>query len=105
MGFSKTVHHRDPRNPSVFTKVTPYALFRTEGSVSIYLQDGKFYYENGKHINDPPQWAIEQAENLSDVVKKQVGWQGIPAKRGRPPKEKVDGDNQSDSTVDSEGRQ
>lgn len=108
MGFSKTVHHRNSKNPSAFLKVTPYVLIRERDSLSYYLQDGRFYYEDGTHVNQPPEWAIKAADDLSDKVKKQVNWVGEPKKRGRPPKqEKVteDGDSQPDSAVDSEGRQ
>ena len=63
--------------------------------------DGRVYTEDGAHVNNPPEWVLEQAESLSNQMKKTVKYEGQPKKRGRPTKKVEDnGDDQPDGSVD-----
>lgn len=104
MAFTMKVHERDRANPSVIVKTRPYIRLAERDAVPHFLQDGKFYTEDGKHVNQPPEWALKAAENLSDKAKKEVNYAGEPKKRGRPTKKvEDDGDSQSDGDVDLQG--
>lgn len=51
----------------------PYARLSNGDSV-IYLQHGLFWSEGGQEIEEPPGWALEMADALTDEVKKEVDW-------------------------------
>ena len=84
MAFTMQVHQRDHKDPSVIAKVKPYVRFSERGETPVFLQDGRFHSEDGKHINNPKAWALDSAENLSEKVKKEVKYEGELKKRGRP---------------------
>ena len=87
MAFTMHVHQRDPKDSSRIIKVKPYARFNKQGETPVFIQDGRFYTEGGKHINQPKEdrrWAFDAAEELSDKVKKEVGYVSEPKKRGAP---------------------
>lgn len=97
MAFTMRVHQRDAKDPANFTKIIPYMRFTKKGETPIFLQNGKFYWENGKHINDMTgenSWAFEGAEALSVKAKKEVDYTSEIKKRGRPAKK-------ADTTIDA----
>lgn len=87
MAFTMQVHQRDDKNSSLISKVRPYVRFNEKGQPPVFFQEGRYYSEDGKHINKPKKtcvWAVNSAENLSNKVKKEVGYVDEPKKRGPP---------------------
>lgn len=66
----------------------------------IYLQDGKFYYEDGTLVKEAPSWLRSQLEICTDVS---LSSNGLSEKFISTLRGKKVGDDTTDGEVDSEG--
>lgn len=91
--FDLKVHHyqmvtdeKTKQKVERLVKYTPWKLFQTRDQPQIFLQEGRFFYENGEEISDVPPEIVAQCEAMTEEGKKIYGYKG---KRGpgRPPKE------------------
>lgn len=76
MEFTLFVHeHEYDRNLGTrkLTRVTPY--IRLKGvSGAMFLQDGKLWTEDGRHVEMVPKWAADAIAQLTPEARESVGW-------------------------------
>ena len=70
MAFTMNVHQRDKQGNTV--KSRPYVRLKEKDEPALFLQDGKIYTEDGKEVEEVPEWASIQAGLLSKKAKQEV---------------------------------
>lgn len=80
MPFNLKTHEFKVRDGKrVISRNTPHARFVNGGQGPIFLKNGKFYYEDGVELVDPPQWAVEAANALLPRAASEVGFRSRDA--------------------------
>jgi hypothetical protein len=72
MGLDLRTHHTDKRGRIV--NITPHINLKNEGGLSIFLQNGQFYYEDGTLVEPPPDWVFEEMNKLTPQALESVGF-------------------------------
>lgn len=75
MTLDLRVHHwkRDKRNRAVLTKTRPYIRLRNGDSPAVFIQEGRYYTDNGEEMKKIPSWVADHLKGVSDIVKREVG--------------------------------
>ncbi len=74
------VHERDKKKPNFIKKFNHYVRLNKQDEVPLFFQNGQFHFENGEVINDPPDWAIEQMNNVATKIQKEVKYRKLEVK-------------------------
>lgn len=71
------VHHyvREPgTNEARLVQTNPYVRFGVEGHPVVFLQGGRFYYENGQEIDEIERWLAQAIEQCNPKALKEAGY-------------------------------
>lgn len=74
MSFTLRPHEVKTRGGQpILVRDRPYLRLRAGDDPPIFIQGGKFYYENGQEVSEVPDWVMEKLKEVQPKVREQVG--------------------------------
>lgn len=78
MGFSLRTHEAAMKQGrKIIKKINPYLRLTKGDGPPVFLQGGRFYYESGEEVTDPPDWLDGELKKLNPEALKQVGMEEL----------------------------
>lgn len=74
MSFTLRPHELKTRGgQTILVRDRPYLRLRQGEDPPIFVQGGKFYFENGQEVEELPDWVVEKLKQVNPEVRKQIG--------------------------------